>query len=362
MLRRPQPPRNVNAVTRATDHPTGIHSWLDGSAVRIVSDIALGCVLLIAGTIAILSAPTAISFSELEGLDANFFPTAIGGLLVAVGIALLVRGSIFGGPRPARWSLTGLAIIAAGIMAFCAAAVALGSHLLLMFGPSEFATLYILGLTIAVALVRRSRIQAFGMALLGLLLAMVGLDSITGQLRLTFGLEQLIAGIASPVIVGLGIFVVADGLVCLVSPSLWLATYARMLDGRSAPRIPPIAAIGMRIAAALAIAAACYLAFELNRRTWDVGLLLPFAAFGIAGKLLGWNRFVLLLAFVYSDPLEQSIRQSMAMSQGDPTILLSSPFGTALALLAGCILVLAALLSARRALSRRSERGVVGAS
>lgn len=346
-------------MTIATDSP---YAWLDARAIRIASDIALGCVVLAVGAVAILSAPAAaISFSEMEGLDAHFFPTVVGGLLLTVGIVLLVRGSFFGGARPGRWSLKGLAIIVAAITAFCAAAVAWGLTLALMFGPAEYATLVVLGLTVAVALARRSRIQAAAMALLGLLLATVGLDSITGNLRLTFGLEQLIEGIASPVIVCLGLFVVADGLVCLVSPSLWLATYARMLDGRSAPRIPPIAAIGMRVVAALAIAAACYLAFELNHSTRDVGLLLPIAALGIAGKLLGWNRFVLLLAFVYSDLLEQSIRQSMLASNGDPGIFVARPISTALLLLAGGTLALAALLSAQRTFSRPKERGVAGA-
>ena len=118
----------------------------------------------------------------------------------------------------------------------------------------------------------------------------------------------------------------------------------------------------MRVVAALAIAAACYLAFELDRSTWDVGLLLPFAAFGIAGKLLAWNRFVLLLAFVYSDLLEQSIRLSMLTSNGDPGIFLARPISVTLLLLAGGTLALAALLSARRTLSRPNEREVVGAS
>ena len=343
-------------MTTATGHSAEPHSWLDASAIRKASDLALGCVLLVIGAVAILNAPPI-----WDDFDLGSFPTVISGLLLAVGIILLVRGSVFGGTRPARWSLKGLAMITAAIVAVGAAAWMWGFGLLLLFGPAEFAGLIILGLTVAVALVRRSRIQSFGMVLFGLLLATVGLDSITGNLRLTFGLEQLIEGI-SPVIVCLGLFVVADGLVCLVSPSLWLATYARMLDGRSAPRIPPIAAIGMRVVAALAIAAACYLAFELNRSTWDVGLLLAFGAFGLAGKLLAWNRFVLLLAFGYSDLLEQGIRQSMLMSNGDPGIFLARPISATLLLLAGGTLALAALLSARRALSRPNERGVVGAS
>jgi TctA family transporter len=344
----------------ATDHPAEPHSRLDASAIRRASDIALGCVLLVIGAVAILNAPP-MSFMHWEDLDAGFFPTVLGGLLVVVGIVLLVRGSIFGGARPGRWSLKGLAIIAAAIIAVCAAAILWGFDLLLLFGPSEHAALAVFALAIAVALVRRSRIQATGMALLGLLLATVGLDSITGVPRLTMGLEQLFDGIASP-IVCLGLFVVADGILCLVSPSLWLATYARLLDGRVAPRIPTIVAIGMRIAAALAIAATWYLAFEFEARTWDIGLLLLFGVFGLASKLLGWNRLVLLAALVYGGVLEQSIRQSMVLSNGDPTIFLLRPISGTLFLLAGGIVVLAALLSARRARSRPNERGVVGAS
>ena len=209
-------------------------------------------------------------------------------------------------------------------------------------------------------LARRSRLQAAGLALLGLLLATVGIDSVTGVQRLTIGLEQLIDGIAAPIL-GLGLFVVADGLLCLISPSLWLATYARLVDGWVAPRVATIAAIGMCVAAALAVAAACYLAFEFEALIWDIGVVLLFGAFGLACKLFGWNRVVLLLAFVYSGLLEESIRQSMLLSQGDPAIFLASPISGSLSLLAIGTLVLATLLSARRALSRTNERGVVGA-
>jgi TctA family transporter len=356
VLRRPQSPPNVDTVTTATDHP---HSWLDVRAIRTASDIALGCVLLVAGAIAILSAPASSSVRRGE-LDAGFFPTVVSGLLLAVGIVLLVRGSFFGGPRPGRWSLKGLAMIAAAIIAVAAAAWAWGFELLLRFGPPEYAALIVLGLAVAVTLACRSRIQAAGMALLGLLLATVGLDTITGVPRFTMDLEQLFDGIGSPVVC-LGLFVVGDGLACLASPSLWLATYARLVDGRSARRLPTIAAIGMRVAAALAIAAACYLAFELEHRIWDIGLLLLFGAFGLAGKLFGWNRLLLLVALVYGSVLEQSIRQSMLLSQGDLAVFWGRPFSATLLLLAGVVVVLAVLLSARRVLSRWNERAAEGA-
>ena len=343
-------------MTPATGNSAETHSWLDASAIRKASDLALGCVLLVIGAVAILNAPPI-----WEDFDLGSFPTVISGLLLAIGIVLLVRGSVFGGTRPARWSLKGLAMIAAAIIVVAAAAWARGFELLLLFGPPEYTALVVLGLAIAVALVRRSRIQAAGMALLGLLLATVGLDPATGALRLTFGLEQLLGGIATP-IVCLGLFVVADGAVCLISPSLWLATYARLVAGWTAPRVPTIAAICLRVVAVLAIAAACYLAFEFNASTWDVGLLLLFGGFGLACKLLGWNRLVLLLAFAYSDLLEQGIRQTVLMSNGDFTFFLRGQISGALLVLASGIVVVAALLSARRTFARPNERAVERAS
>lgn len=347
-------------MTTATDPPANPDDWLDARAVRRASDIALGCILAAAGAVATLSAPASFSGRQ-RALDAELFPTVVGGLVLVVGVVLLVRGSIFGGGRPARWSLTGLALIAAAIVAVCAAVWTWGIELLLMFGPLEYTALIVLVLTVASALACRSRVQAVGMALLGLLLATVGLDTVTGEPRFTMGLEQLYDGVES-IIVCLGLFVVGDGLLCLISPSLWLATYARIVNGWVAPRIPTIVAIGMRIVAALAIAAACYLAFEFERRIWDIGVLALFGAFGLASKLLGWNRLLLLVALVYGTVLEENIRRSMLISQLDPGIFALRPISATLFLLAGGILALAALLSARRALSRRDEPAAAGVS
>ena len=121
----------------ATDYPS---AWLDSRSIRVASDITLGCVLLAVGAVAILSAPAAISFSESEGLDANFFPTVLGWLVLAAAIFLLVRGAIFGGGRPARWSLTGLAIIAAVVF------VEAGLHVSLDDDPDRYRLFYDLGI------------------------------------------------------------------------------------------------------------------------------------------------------------------------------------------------------------------------
>ena len=244
-----------------------------------------------------------------------------------------------------------MAIIAATI-ASTVAAMWWWSEVLLLFGPPEYAALIAFALLVATVLSRQSRIRAIGMALLGLLLAAVGLDEITGQVRLTMGIEPLIEGIAPPVVL-LGLIIVADSLICLVSPSLLFATYARLVDGWVGPQVPNIAAACLRVAAALAIAAVCYAAFALSSRAWEIGLLLCFGVFGVACKIFAWNRLIFLLAFAYGNMLEKSVRQSMLISQGDPTIFVWRPISATLFLLAGCMLALVFVLSARRALSLR---------
>src|SRR5260370_23495996 len=55
------------------------------------------------------------------------------------------------------------------------------------FGPAEYFSLMVLGLVVLTFLAQRSMAKALLMACLGLVLGLVGLDSITAQPRLTFG-------------------------------------------------------------------------------------------------------------------------------------------------------------------------------
>ena len=79
-----------------------------------------------------------------------------------------------------------------------------------------------------------------------------------------------------------------------------------------------IAAIAMRLVAVLAIAAAGYYAFELNRTIWDVGMLVAFGLFGAPCKVFGWNRLVLILGFAYGVLLEQTYPPIHAAVPGRP--------------------------------------------
>jgi len=194
------------------------------------------------------------------------------------------------------------------------------------------------------------------MAVLGLLLATIGTDVSTGTERFTLGLEQLAEGLIFSVMV-LGLIVVADALICVVSPSLWLAIYAREIAGRIGRQAPTIARLGLRLVAVLAIAAACFYAFELNRAIGDVGVLVAFGLFGIACKVLGWNRPMLLFGAYYGAIIETNISRALMLSNGDPAVFLRRPISATLLLLAIAILTLVTTCSVWRGPSKISPKG-----
>jgi len=78
------------------------------------------------------------------------------------------------------------------------------SQFALRFGPPEYFTLMVLGLTILIYLAQGSMPKALIMAAFGLVLGLVGLDSINARPRFTFGKMELIDGVGLvPVVMGL---------------------------------------------------------------------------------------------------------------------------------------------------------------
>lgn len=74
----------------------------------------------------------------------------------------------------------------------------------LIFGSWEYFAMAFMGLSVVVSLTSKDRIKGFLAAMFGLLMAMVGMDGVTGVPRLTFGQWQLSAGIATlPALMGL---------------------------------------------------------------------------------------------------------------------------------------------------------------
>lgn len=78
------------------------------------------------------------------------------------------------------------------------------SSVALRFGPAEFFALLLFGLTLVVGLAGKSLKLAFVSAILGALIAAVGIDPVVGEPRFTFGSTQLLSGIEFiPVLMGL---------------------------------------------------------------------------------------------------------------------------------------------------------------
>jgi TctA family transporter len=284
-----------------------------------VSDVALGALLLVAAAIALWDAadlPGGIAPGGLDGPDA--FPAALGVALAVIGIALIARASLAPHRPPPRWSAMQLLLILGGIVIVVAAFAfsPWSKPWVLEWGPPELAALHVLELAIAIAFARRSHLQALALVLLGLLLSVIGLDPATGILRMTFGIEALIDGI-DWLVLAPALFVVADAAICVYSPQRFLALYARQVSGWTPPPVTEPMALAVRVAAAAAIAAAFALAYAVNDRWDDLVLLVLLAVFGVACRLYDWNRVVLLLAFSLGTMLEENIRRSMLLSQGD---------------------------------------------
>ncbi|KFG67122.1 tripartite tricarboxylate transporter permease [Microvirga sp. BSC39] len=122
------------------------------------------------------------------------------------------------GHQMARQGRAGVALGIAAIGSFFAGTVAtlviaaLGApltSLALIFGPTEYFSLMVMGLVFAVVLARGSILKAVAMILVGVLLSTVGTDLETGEERMTFGLPFLSDGIDFAVL-AMGIFGIAE--------------------------------------------------------------------------------------------------------------------------------------------------------
>jgi len=118
----------------------------------------------------------------------------------ALGIAAI--GSFIGGVV----ATVALAVVAPPLARFA-----------LSFGPPEFFSLMVLGLSLVTGLAGESLVAALLMTVLGLLLALIGIDPVRGAPRFTFGVPELYDGLGFvPVVMGL--FGVAEILLTVEAP------------------------------------------------------------------------------------------------------------------------------------------------
>ena len=134
--------------------------------------------------------------------------------------------TVLDGHQMARNGRAGVALGTAALVSFFAGTVstvvvaALGvplTKLALLFGPTEYFSLMVMGLSFAVVLAQGSLLKATAMILLGVLLASVGTDLETGEERLTFGFTELADGIDF-VVLAMGMFGFAEILRNLENP------------------------------------------------------------------------------------------------------------------------------------------------
>jgi putative tricarboxylic transport membrane protein len=123
------------------------------------------------------------------------------------------------GRAGAALGMAALASFAAGTAAVIGLMVVapLLGRFALAFGPWEYASLMVLGLTLVAYLGGASLLRALAMAVVGLLLATVGQDPVAGVERFTFGTQTLLDGI-DLVPVFMGLFGIAEVLETMERP------------------------------------------------------------------------------------------------------------------------------------------------
>lgn len=84
----------------------------------------------------------------------------------------------------------------------------------LKFGPPEFFALMVLGMTMVIGLMGKSVLRGLIAALVGLNLAIIGMDPLTGTVRFAFGIEELSNGLDFIPLV-MGMFGLSEIIMCL---------------------------------------------------------------------------------------------------------------------------------------------------
>jgi putative tricarboxylic transport membrane protein len=139
------------------------------------------------------------------------------------------------GNRMAKRGRGGAALATAAIGSFVAGTIAtigltflapVMADVALEFGPAEYVALIVLAFTAIAALFGSSLVRGLVSLFFGLALGLVGIDSLTGQPRFTFGNQHLLGGV-DVVTVAVGLFAVGE--------TLWVASRLRHDTGAIEP-------------------------------------------------------------------------------------------------------------------------------
>ena len=98
----------------------------------------------------------------------------------------------------------------------------------------------------------------------------------------------------------------------------------------------------MGLLAALAMVVTMVGVFSINNNIFDMWVVLVFGLLGYVMRKTGFEPGPLILAFVLGPIMERSFRQSLLISNGDPTIFFTRPISGALMGIAALLIVLSA--------------------
>jgi putative tricarboxylic transport membrane protein len=147
--------------------------------------------------------------------------------------------TVLDGYQMARQGRAGAALLVSALGSFFAGTVATViiaafgpplANVALNFGPPEYFSLMMMGLTAAIVLARGSIIKAIGMVLFGLLLGIVGTDVNSGAQRFTFNWVEIMDGIDF-VVVAMGVLGVTELINNLEEPEESRVSFATSMKG-----------------------------------------------------------------------------------------------------------------------------------
>ena len=172
-----------------------------------------------------LMIPMAFTMDPASGLilmSGVYYGAIFGGstssvLLNAPGVAGTVATSFDGYPM-AKKGLAGKALAIAAYASFIGGTISvlglmliapLLSQVAISFGPAEYFSLMVLGLTAVVSLSDKSLVKGLIAAIFGMMISIMGIDLQTGTERFTFNQIELLDGIDF-IVVALGLFALAE--------------------------------------------------------------------------------------------------------------------------------------------------------
>src|SRR3546814_12195677 len=104
--------------------------------------------------------------------------------------------------------------------------------------------------------------------------------------------------------------------------------------------------------------------YSTNNRPFDLFLLVIFGVLGVIWRILECSPVPLMLGLVLGPMMEENLRRSLQVSEGDTTVFFTRPLSFFFLVLTAAILSVTAILSLRAALrkhdsadsTRRSEK------